>query len=158
MSDAELDTLIATRALDAPSITISVTHSDHQKGSSNPAPALPSPSSSSSSPSCSPSPTATAAAAAAAATAAALAVAGRVVSPPPSSSDRSGGGSGKGGGKKRGAGGDRLPSSRPRGLQEADLRQLEGDGEGKPGGFFGKGMAGGAVLGKRAKKVCVGAA
>eukprot|EP00903_Cladosiphon_okamuranus_P009406 g8970.t1 len=150
VTDAELDTIIDTPVLDAPSITIA--HSGG-KGSSHPPPASPqSPSSPSPlSPSSSNlnAKAAAAAAAAAAATAAVLAAAGRVVSPPPSSSGRSGGGGGKGGGKKRG--GDRTaPSSRPRGLQEADLRQLEG--EGKTGGLFGKGLPGGSVLGKRAKK------
>eukprot|EP00752_Nemacystus_decipiens_P010606 g9444.t1 len=157
VTDAELDKLIDTPAMDAPSITVK--HSGGKGSHPLPAsPSSPSPSSPSPSPSCSSPPStsqakaAAAAAAAAAATAAALAAGGRMVSPPPSSSGKSGGGGGGGkvAGKKRGAGGDRIPSSRPRGLQEADLRRLEG--EGRSGGLFGKGMPGGSVLGKRAKK------
>ncbi|CAM9201270.1 unnamed protein product [Scytosiphon promiscuus] len=93
-----------------------------------------------------------AAAAAAAAVASALAAAGRIVSPAASSSSRSCSGAGGAGskvsGKKRSIDAGAGSPSRPRGLREADLRQLDG----RSGGLFGVGMGGGAGLGRRSKK------
>ncbi|CAM9304436.1 unnamed protein product, partial [Hapterophycus canaliculatus] len=104
------------------------------------------------SPASPPSSSGAAAAAAAAAVAAALAAAGRIVSPAASSSGKSCGGGGSSGGKvvgrKRSVDRGGGTPSRPRGLKEADLRQLDG----RSGGLFGAGMGGVAAMGRRAKK------